>query len=104
MIWLIRNRRYLGVAGFGYALLHVWFYLVETGSTGAVLAEAPRFDMWTGWLSLLIFVPVALTSNNGAVRWLGRRWKPAQRWVYAASVIGLIHVLSLNDWATRGRR
>lgn len=98
-IWLTRNRRYLGVAGFAYALLHVFFYWQETVRIDVILKEFAQFDMWTGWLSLLLFVPVALTSNNLSVRLLRRKWKPVQRWTYAASIIGFIHILSLNRWA-----
>ncbi len=97
-LWLVRNRRAIGVASFGYSVLHTWFYLLETGTASAILKEAQRFDMATGWMALLLFLPVALTSNNMSSRALGARWKSLQRWTYAASVIGLVHILSLNNW------
>ncbi|MGI9498759.1 MAG: iron reductase, partial [Geminicoccaceae bacterium] len=31
-LWLMHRRRYLGVAAFGYAALHVIFYVVDEGS------------------------------------------------------------------------
>ncbi|SDY85073.1 sulfoxide reductase heme-binding subunit YedZ [Citreimonas salinaria] len=96
--WLLRNRRYLGVAGFGYALLHTLFYVVDAGSAGRVIADLPRLDIWTGWVSLMILVPLAATSSGAAVRRLGRWWKPLQRWTYAAALLGLLHALSLNEW------
>jgi sulfoxide reductase heme-binding subunit YedZ len=95
---LMRGRRALGVASFGYAALHTVFYLFASGSAAAVITDLPRFDIWTGWVSLLILVPLALTSTDRAVKALGPRWKPLQRWTYAAAILGLLHVVSLNDW------
>ena len=97
-VWLLRNRRYLGVASFGYALLHTLFYLADAGSLSKAASQLPMLEIWTGWLSLLIMVPLAFTSSNAAVRKLGRRWKPLQRWAYAAAVLALLHALSLNNW------
>lgn len=97
-LWLLRNRRYLGVASFGYAGLHTLFYLVDTGSAGHAIADLARLDIWSGWLSLLIMVPLALTSSNGWVRRLGPRWKSLQRGAYAAALLGFLHALSLNGW------
>lgn len=97
-LWLVRNRRYLGVSSFGYALLHTLLYLLDAGSAAKVIAEFPKLDIWSGWVSLLIMVPLALTSSDSWVRQLGPRWKSLQRWAYAAAVLGLLHAISLNDW------
>lgn len=97
-LWLVRNRRYLGVASFGYALLHTLFYLLDAGSITMVIAQLERLDIWTGWVSLLIMAPLAVTSSDGWVRRLGPRWKGLQRWAYAAALLGFLHALSLNDW------
>lgn len=97
--WLKANRRYFGVAAFGYGALHLYVYLVDKGSLDRVLTEASRFDMATGWLAMLIFVPLAATSMDSAVRALGRWWKPVQRLTYAAAVLTLLHWASLNDWS-----
>lgn len=97
-LWLVRNRRYLGVASFGYAVFHTLLYLLDAGSAAKVIAEFPKLDIWSGWVSLLIMVPLALTSSDSWVRRLGPRWKSLQRWAYAAAVLGLLHAISLNDW------
>jgi sulfoxide reductase heme-binding subunit YedZ len=98
-VWLMRARRALGVASFGYAALHTVFYLVASGSAEVVLADMPRFDIWTGWIALLILIPLAATSTDSAVKSLGPRWKPLQRWTYLAAILGLLHVVSLDSWA-----
>lgn len=95
---LRRNRRYFGVASFFYAALHTVFYLADKGSMSRVLAELPRFYIWTGWLAFIIFIPLAFTSMDYFVRRMGRYWKALQRWVYPASALTLLHWASLHDW------
>ena len=95
--WLLKRRRYLGVAAFGYAVLHTLYYLIDLGSLSAILADAVKLGIWTGWLAFVIFVPLAATSNNAAVRWLKDRWKPLQRFVYAAAVATLLHWIFVHN-------
>lgn len=97
--WLKRNRRYLGVAAFGYGLLHTQFYLIDKAGLDPVLSELPRLYIWTGWIAFLIFVPLAITSNDWFVRRMGKWWKWLQRWIYAAAVLTLVHWAALNDWS-----
>lgn len=96
--WLVRNRRYFGVAAFGYAALHAVIYLIAEGTLARVLGELPQLDIWTGWLAFLILLPLAATSMDYAVRRMGPRWKALQRWVYAAAVLTLLHWASLRGW------
>lgn len=95
--WLVRNRRYFGVAAFAYALAHTVFYLIDVGIAGA-MDEAVKLAIWTGWLAFLIFIPLAMTSNERSVRAMGPAWKRLQRWVYGAAVLTLIHWAALHDW------
>ncbi|MEM5583708.1 ferric reductase-like transmembrane domain-containing protein [Roseibium sp. AS2] len=96
--WLLRRRRYLGVAAFGYAALHTVLYLVDMGALAFAGQEIARLSIWTGWVAFLIFVPLAVTSTDGWVRTLGRRWKMLQRAVYAAAIFTLLHWAALHDW------
>ncbi|MBC8555952.1 MAG: ferric reductase-like transmembrane domain-containing protein, partial [Candidatus Brocadiales bacterium] len=66
--WLMRRRRYLGVAAFGYAALHTLYYIIDLGSLSAVMADITKLGIWTGWIAFLIFVPLAITSNNSSIR------------------------------------
>lgn len=95
--WLVKNRRYFGVAAFGYAALHAAVYLLAE-PLATVLAEATRFDILMGWLAFAIFLPLAATSMDLAVRKLGIWWKPLQRWVYAAAVLALLHWAAVKHW------
>lgn len=96
--WLKKNRRYLGVAAFGYGLMHTVYYLIDKSSVSTVVNELPRFYIWTGWLAFLIFVPLAMTSMDYFVRKMGTWWKWLQRWTYAAAVLTLVHWASLHNW------
>ncbi len=98
--WLKANRRYFGVAAFGYAAVHTLAYVLAEGSADHVLAEATQFDMLTGWLAFFIFIPLAATSMDYAVRRLGTWWKPIQRWTYGAAVLTLLHWASLHNWGS----
>ena len=89
--WLLRRRRYLGVAAFGYAALHTVVYLFRKGTFGLILAEGAEPGLLTGWIALAIFVPLAITSNAAAVRRLGRLWKRLHRWVYVAAILTFVH-------------
>ena len=33
-----------------------------------ILAELPELGIWTGWVAMLVFVPLALTSNDWSLR------------------------------------
>ncbi|WP_261384817.1 sulfite oxidase heme-binding subunit YedZ [Vannielia litorea] len=96
--WLLKNRRYLGVAAFGYGALHTLLYILDRQTLGAVLSEATRFDIWTGWLAFLIFIPLAATSTDAAMRRLGRHWKTLQRFVYLAALLTALHWAALHKW------
>lgn len=96
--WLLRNRRYLGVAAFFYALAHTLLYIVDLGTVQKVMADLPQFYIWTGWIAFLIFIPLAATSSDYFVRKMGRNWKTLQRTTYAAAVLTLLHWAALHDW------
>jgi sulfoxide reductase heme-binding subunit YedZ len=90
-VWLMQRRRYLGLATFGYALLHTVHYLENATALSEVIEESLAFEYWTGWLALLLFIPLAATSNDRIVRMLRGTWKKLHRWVYAAAVLSFLH-------------
>lgn len=88
--WLVRNRRYFGVAAFSYTLLHTIFYLYEK-SFDSVMDEFFQLGLITGWIAFFIFLPLAITSNDFFVKKMGPTWKKLQRWVYLAAIMTFIH-------------
>lgn len=89
--WLKARRRNLGVASFAYATFHTVVYLDRKASLSRIVDEALEWSMFTGWLALLIFLALALTSNNRAVRSLKRRWQQLHWWVYPAAALTFLH-------------
>lgn len=87
-------RRQLGLAAFGYALLHLAFYALDMTPLG-MLGELTLPGIWTGWLALALLAPPAAVSFDRAVRRLGRRWRTIQRLVYAALALAMVHWLLL---------
>ncbi len=95
--WLIRRRRALGVAAFGYATLHLVFYIIDMGNLDDILAEFLALGIWTGWAAMLLFVPLAVTSNDASMRALKAGWKRVQRLVYPAAVLVLVHWIFIHN-------
>jgi sulfoxide reductase heme-binding subunit YedZ len=89
--WLAANRRYFGVASFAYALLHTAVYLNKQETMAAVIQDGLIFEMWTAWLSLVLLLLLAVTSNDRSVRWLKAGWKKLHRWVYVAAILAFVH-------------
>lgn len=96
--WLMHHRRDIEVAAFLYAALHLVIYLIDRGTLDRIVEQLPQVRIWTGWLAFLIFVPLAVSSNNAAQRWLHGGWKLLQRAAYPAAVLVLIHWAAMKDW------
>lgn len=95
--WLVRHRRAFGVAAFGYAALHLLLYVLDMETLAGMLAEIGALGIWTGWLALLLMLPLALTSNDAAMRWLKSAWKKLQRLAYPAALVTLVHWIAVHD-------
>ncbi len=91
-------RRMLGLFSFFYACLHflVWLWLDREFAWGGMLADiATRPYITVGFLSFLILIALALTSNMFSMRRLGLRWKGLHRLVYAAALLAILHFIWL---------
>ncbi len=92
---LLRYRRLLGLSAFGYAVLHLLAYaLFDMGLDLADIAHdiAKRPFILLGFATWLILLPLAATSFNRAIRWLGpQRWQALHRLVYLAALLAVLH-------------
>ena len=91
---LLRLRRMLGLFAFFYVVLHFTIYLVldlelNFATLGADIAKRPYITI--GFTALLLLIPLAVTSTNGMMRRLGRRWQTLHRLVYLIAVLGVWH-------------
>lgn len=94
--WLMARRRNLGVAAFGYACIHLVFFLASIGRLDYVVQGLAFASMWTGWLAFIALTPLAATSSNRAMRIMGRGWKMLHRLAYPAALLVLAHWLLLT--------
>ena len=91
---LVRFRRMLGLYAFAYASLHFAAYLVLDlrGFWLQVFEEiAKRPYITVGFAAWLLLVPLAVTSTQGWIRRLGRRWGQLHRLVYAIAILAVLH-------------
>jgi sulfoxide reductase heme-binding subunit YedZ len=56
---------------------------------GADVAKRPYITV--GFTALLMLIPLAVTSTNGMMRRLGRRWTKLHRLIYVIAVLGVWH-------------
>lgn len=96
--WLQRRRRAIGVASFGYAVLHAFFYIRETGSLDEVLLEVLDMDLALGWVAMLLMTLLAATSNSWSVRLLGKKWRTIQRMAYFAAALTALHWIWIDQF------
>ncbi|WP_128255118.1 protein-methionine-sulfoxide reductase heme-binding subunit MsrQ [Falsirhodobacter deserti] len=93
---LVRFRRGIGLVAFFYAALHLtaWLLLDVQLNWPQIWDDILRRPYITaGMGALILMLPLALTSNNRSIRWLGRRWQKLHRLVYVAAVAGALHFL-----------
>jgi sulfoxide reductase heme-binding subunit YedZ len=91
---LLRLRRMLGLFVFFYAVVHFTVYLVldlelNFPLLGADIVKRPYITV--GFTALLLLVPLALTSTNGMMRRLGRRWQSLHRLIYVIAALAVWH-------------
>jgi DMSO/TMAO reductase YedYZ heme-binding membrane subunit len=96
--WHLVLRRDYGVAMFFVAATDLALAAIATGNTfpGGVLARLGGHTfLVAGTLSVALLVPLALTANRRAQRWLGGHWKSVQRLTYVVWVTVLVHLAFL---------
>ncbi len=97
--WVGQFRRMLGLFAFFYASLHftTYIYLDQFFDWESIVEDvAKRPFITVGFASFALLIPLAVTSFNKAIKWLGgKRWKWLHRLVYLISIGGVIHYLWL---------
>jgi sulfoxide reductase heme-binding subunit YedZ len=92
---LAKLRRMLGLFTYFYVVLHLLCYSwLDMGFEWGDIAEdiAKRPFILVGFSAFVLLTPLALTSFNRAIRWLGaKRWQWLHRLVYAVAVLAVLH-------------
>ena len=97
---LLRFRRQLGLVAFTYVVLHFTSWLtIDMGLRWAqILPDLyKRWYILVGMSALLLLIPLALTSNNGAIRRLGaQNWSRLHKLAYPATALAMLHFLMVG--------
>lgn len=91
---LLRLRRQLGLFCFAYAATHaaIHFVLHAGGEVVAWLDDVTQKRyLQAGLATLLLLLPLALTSTDAAMRRLKKNWRRLHWLVYPAAVLALVH-------------
>jgi len=102
---LIRFRRQIGLIAFAYVLLHLtsWVWL-DMGLRWSQIAGdlVKRWYIIIGMASLLLMLPLAVTSNNASIRRMGSAaWGQLHKLAYPAAILAVIHFLMVGKITTR---
>ena len=94
--WLIRFRRMLGLYAFFYAVLHLLAFITfilgwRVDLVWREFTERPYIVV--GLLSLLLLLPLAVTSMTYWMRRLGRNWVRLHWLIYPAAVLAMVHFI-----------
>lgn len=94
-----RFRRMLGLFAFFYGFLHVltYVYLDQFFAFDEIVRDvAKRPFITAGFAAFVVMIPLALTSPNFMVKWMGgSNWRILHRLVYFTALGGVIHYLWL---------
>lgn len=128
--WIIQYRRMLGLFAFFYGVLHFLTYIwldqfFDVHSITKDVYKRPFITM--GFAAFVAMIPLAVTSTQGWIRRLGKRWQLLHRLIYFSAAAGVIHFIWLvkkdirepliyafilavllgwrgGNWALKGRR
>lgn len=93
---IARLRRMIGLFAFFYASIHFlsWMAFI-LGFRWLAIAEelVERPYITVGFLAYVILFLLGVTSTNSMVRRLGKNWKRLHKFVYAASILAIVHLL-----------
>ncbi len=101
--WHLVLRRDYGIAMFFVAGTDLALAAIATGNTfpGGVAARLGGHTfLVAGTLSVALLIPLVLTANRRAQRWLGGHWKSVQRLTYVVWITVLIHLAFLFGFSS----
>jgi sulfoxide reductase heme-binding subunit YedZ len=96
--WLIQYRRMIGLFAFFYGCLHLTTYvwLDQSFDFHAMIKDVYKRPFITaGFTAFMLMVPLALTSTQGWIRRLGKRWQLLHRLIYFSAAAGVTHFIWL---------
>jgi methionine sulfoxide reductase heme-binding subunit len=92
-LW-IKMRRMFGLFCFFYATLHflIWLWLDQNFDLQAMLKDVmDRPFITMGFISFVLLIPLAMTSNHWSLRRLGKYWSLLHKLVYVIAITAITH-------------
>ncbi|MFW5703643.1 MAG: ferric reductase-like transmembrane domain-containing protein [Patescibacteria group bacterium] len=98
---LMLFRRQTGILVFLFGLMHyIIIFMAPNIRAGEVPSDPPTYQIM-GVLALYALLPLFLTSNNRAVKKMGKWWQRLHRLVYVIAWLTFLHIalVEINFWA-----
>jgi sulfoxide reductase heme-binding subunit YedZ len=94
--WFIPLRRWYGLMFGATAITDATTASITTSFAGGVFGRlAGHSFLLVGFVNTMLLVPLFLTGNHRAQRWLGRYWKPLHRLTYVVWGLLVLHLVLL---------
>ncbi len=95
--WFVPLRRWYGLTFAATAFCDATAASITTGFAGGVFGRlAGHSFLLVGFVMVVLLIPLFLTGNNVAQRWLGRYWKPLQKLTYVVWGLLFLHLALLE--------
>ena len=90
----IKMRRMFGLFCFFYAMIHflIWLWLDQDFDIQAMMKDViDRPFITMGFISFVLLIPLAVTSNHWALRRLGKYWSILHKLIYVIACTVIAH-------------
>ena len=93
VLYKIIDRRLLGLITFIFSFIHLIFYFFDNNFNLAFLKDdfINLSFIQIGYFTLLLFLPLILTSNDVSKKNLGNMWYKIHKLIYLILVLSMIH-------------
>ena len=87
------DRRSLGIITFVYALIHYLLYILDNNIEWMLIRNDLFFRNYIqlGYVALIFFLPLFITSNNYVKEFLGNKWMAMHRLIYIIILSSMLH-------------
>ena len=97
--WIIRLRRTLSLYAFFYSCIHLIIFVwldQDFDWENIYLESAEKPYILLGIIAWCLLVPLAITSTDRIIRYLGKTWRILHRSIYIILVLSVMHYLLLS--------
>ncbi len=97
--WFVPLRRWYGIMFAVTAFTDATTASITTSFAGGVFGRLTGHSfLLVGFVNVMVIIPLFLTANHRAQRWLGRYWKPLHRLTYVVWGLLIVHLALLEGF------